>query len=137
MGFAQPSANVNIVPVRLIYPTQITADVADAAVKEKSPVKGTIVGILGKLRAAGGSTPHTDIDVEVLKGATALLSANLPVVNSSAFEAGGTYGSLSTVAGVLEVAVDDVLAIKLIDITGGSSPTADGLEVIIYIARHL
>jgi hypothetical protein len=134
MGFAPPSAQADIVPVRLQYWPQVTVDVADAAVKEKCPVRGRIVGILGKARALGG-TPHTDVVVEVLKGAVALLSTNLPVVASSALTAGGVWGSLSTVAGALDVVVDDVLAIKLIDITGGTNPTLDGLEIIVYIAR--
>ena len=135
MGFSQPSAQADIVPVRLQYWPQVTVDIADAAVKEKCPVTGRIVGILGKARALGG-TPHTDVAVEVLKGTTALLSANLPVVASSALTAGGTWGSLSTVSGALDVAVDDVLSLKLIDITGGTNPTLDGLEVIVYIARR-
>lgn len=135
MGFAPPSLQGDLVCVRLQYWPQVTVDIADAAVKCKSPVKGTVVGILGRARALGG-TPHTDVAVEVLKGSTALLSANLPVVASSALTAGGTWGSLSTVAGALQVAVDDVLAIKLIDITGGSTPTLDGLEVEIWICRN-
>ena len=137
MGFAQPSAQADLVCVRLAYWPQVTADVTDAAVKAKCPVNGTIVGILGRARAIGGGTPFTDVDVEVLKGSTALLSANLPVVDGSALTAGGTWGSLSSTLASLRVLVDDVLAIKLIDVTGGAStPTLDGLEIEIWIARN-
>jgi len=124
-----------IVPVVLPYYPQVTADVTDAAVKCKSPVKGVVVGVHVGARAIGGGTPFTDVDVEVLKGSTALLSANAPIVDGSALPAGGVYGTLSTVSGALRVAADDVLAIKLIDVTGGAStPTLDGLVVTIYIA---
>lgn len=134
MGADMPAASVSIVPVRLQYWPQVTVDIADAGVKEKCPVKGRIIGILGKARALGG-TPHTDVTLEILKGTTALLSTPLPVVASSALTAGGTYGSLSAVAGVLDVEVDDVFHLKAVDITGGSTPTLDGLEVVILIAR--
>ncbi len=136
MGLAtRPGHGAAIVPVVLAYFPQVTADVTDAAVKAKSPVAGTVVGVHVGARAIGGGTPFTDVDVEVLKGATALLSANAPLVDGSVLAAGGVYGSLSATASALRVAVDDVLAIKLIDITGGaSSPTLDGLVVTIYIA---
>lgn len=121
-----------LVPFFLLYGPQVTIDIADAAVKVKCPFKGKVVGVQGILRAVGG-TPHTDIDVEVLKNTTALLSANLPLVDASSGATGGVFGTLSTVTGALDVAADDVLAIKLIDITGGSTPTADGLGVIVWV----
>ena len=137
MGFAQPSAQAGLVCVRLDYWPQVTADVTDAAVKAKCPVNGTIVGILGRARAIGGGTPFTDVDVEVLKNNDALLSANLPVVDASALTAGGTWGSLSATLATLRVVVDDVLRIKLVDVTGGAtSPTLDGLTIEIWIARN-
>lgn len=134
MGIKVPASLAgHLVPFVLAWPTQITADVADAAVKVKCPFKGQVVGVQGVLRAVGGTTPHTDIDVEVLKNTTALCSANVPVVNASSGATSGVFGALSAVAGALDVEVDDFFHLKLIDITGGSSPTADGLSMIVWV----
>lgn len=134
MAISDIGGNAPLVSVRLQYWPQVTVDIADAAVKEKCPCRGTVVAVVGKARALGG-TPHTDVDVEVLKNTTAIVSPKVPVVDGSALTAGGSEGTLSTVAGALDVVPGDVFHLKNVDITGGSSPTLDGLEVIIWIAK--
>lgn len=129
-----PPVNVPLIPIRLNYPTQITVDVADAAVKEFVPFKCIVRRVTGTVRAIGGTTPHTDVDVQILKNTTEIVAA-LPVVDSSAIAR--PDGTLATVADadLTLDGVDDFLHLKLIDITGGSSPTCDGLVVTVWVER--
>jgi hypothetical protein len=128
-----PSNQVPVFPVRLTYIPQITADVTDAAVKVQVPFPYRIHGVTGSIVSAGGSTVHTDIDVQVMVNATELVAA-LPVVDGSTIAR--AQGTLALSGANLDRAADDVLAIKLINITGGSSPTADGLWVDVWISRR-
>lgn len=134
MAIKVPPPGVDVVPIRLIYPTQVTVDVADAGVKEKVPFACKILGAIGKGRAVGGDVAPTDVDVQVMKNTTELIAA-LPVVDGSALTAGGTQATLALSDGDLDMAADDFLHLKLINVTGGTNPTFDGLEVIVYVAR--
>lgn len=120
-----------IVPIVLAYWPQVTVDIADAGVKAKCPFKGTVLGVTARARALGG-TPHTDVDLQIMKNTTELVAA-LPVVDASALTAGGTQGTLALSGADLNVAEDDFFHLKLINIAGGSSPTLDGLEVTVWV----
>lgn len=128
-----PSLTGHVEKFTLSYWPQITVDVADAAVKAKVPYPFRVVDAIGRARAAGGTTPHTDVDVDLYAGTTKL--GTIPVVDGSALTAGGS--AIAFVAGVEKnYDADTFLHLKLIDITGGSSPTLDGLEVDVYVVRR-
>lgn len=131
---ARPAPGSPIIGIRLPYYPQITADVTDAAVKAKCPLPGTIIGVTAIARAAGGGTPFTDVDVQVMKNTTELVAA-LPIVDDSAIPAGGAQGTLALSGADLQVAADDYFHLKLVNVTGGAStPTLDGLEVTVWVA---
>lgn len=128
-----PSLQSPIIPVRLTYIPQITADVTDAAVTVPVPFPFRIHGVTGGVVTAAGSTPHTDVDVQVMVNATELVAA-LAVVNASVKVA--AQGTLALSGANLDRAADDTLSIKLINITGGSTPLTDGLFVDVWISRR-
>ena len=129
---AKPGFGAVPVPIVLPYWPQITVDVADAAVKKKVPFPFTVVGVQGFARAAGGGTPFTDVDVDVYLGTTKI--ATLAIVDGSTLAGSGVQGTLLVSGASLDGAADAFLHLKLIDVTGGAStPTLDGLEVIVWI----
>lgn len=128
----EPSQQGQIHKFTLQYWPQVTVDIADAAVKCIVPFAFTVLHAIGRARSSAGSTPHTDVDVDIYANTTKL--GTIPVVDGSALTAGGS--AIAFVASVnRKYAADSFLHMKLIDITGGSSPTLDGLEVDVYVTR--
>lgn len=131
----RPTLQSGIFVISLAYLPQVTVDVADAAVKALCPFPATVIAVVGRARALGG-TPHTDVDVTIYKNTT--LIATVPIVDGSALGTGGSVVPALTGTGAeLDLdGVDDFLHMKLIDITGGSTPTLDGLVVDVYLVRR-
>ncbi len=134
-----PAPGAGMLCIPLVHEAQFTADIdfgAAGGLDIKVPFKCRVVAIAGTVRAIGGSTVFTDVDVTVRKydgtTGTNLTSAALALVDSSAIVAGGAVGSLATTEASLILAANDRLQVK-IDITGGSSPTGDGLLVHVYV----
>lgn len=131
-----PSSLAPLVAISLGYWPQVTADVADAAVKRLVPFAGRVHRVTGHARAIGGGTPYTDVDVDVYLGTTKI--ATVPVVDGSAIAGSGkgVDATLLVSGSSLEFASGAMLHMKLIDVTGGAStPTLDGLEIVVWVER--
>lgn len=118
----------NMYTLPIIHHAQITAD-DTGGTTVNVPFAGRIVKAVGTVEAIGGGTPFTDVDLVVKHGSTVV--ATLAAVNSSAIVAGG-----GTAEPNYSIAADEDLELE-IDITGGaSSPTADGINVLLFIVRE-
>jgi len=128
------SANVGrVVCVPVIHPVQVTADVAETVHKVYPGIKGRVIKVVGIPGIHGGGTPMTDLDLIPYVSTTAL-SAAIAAVNSST--AASTDAVLSpTITGTATITEDDYISVDY-DVTGGSTPTADGCGVLFYIARE-
>lgn len=117
------------------FPQVTTADITTAGPKAKMPFKGRVIKAQGKVRAAGGSTVHTDVDI-IFKNETKAdqVIATCPAVDASTIAAGGAIVSPASGA-VAEFDANDVIRME-IDQTGGSSPTADGCEGVLWCERY-
>jgi hypothetical protein len=129
---SQLSPGVGDVFVVRLGPTvvQITAS-GDYICTARVPWKGTILKIQAGVQAIGGTTDPTDVDVDVENGTTDICDL-IAVVQSSAIIAGGAEDTPDS--GEEVVAEGDVLHLD-VDVTGGSSPTVDGVYADVYIAR--
>jgi hypothetical protein len=108
------------------WKTQVVSDLTTGPTR-KVPFKGRIVKVLGNVDAIGGTTVHTDIDIVIKDGSTVV--ATCAAVDGSAIVSGGAIVETNH-----EVDAGDVLEME-IDITGGSSPTADGVSAQLWIVR--
>ena len=125
-----PDKGIICIPlVDFIQRTATVADVATAIV----PCKGRVVAISGWVGTIGGTTDPTDVDLMVEKGTTDLHTL-IPAVNSST-DAGPLMATLVTTAASLAVAAGDILHLD-ITVTGGTSPTIDGIGAHVFIARE-
>ena len=111
---------------------QLTATTADAALF-RVPFKCRIIAVYGAVAAIGGTVNPTDVDLMIENGTTDILSAQLPAVDGSAIASTPPKGTL--VSGQDTLAEDDVIHLD-VTITGGTSPTADGVDVWIYAVRE-
>ena len=132
-----PHGMQNVVCIPLIETRQVTADIAfSAGADVLVPFRCRVVGIVGVCAAIGGTTEFTDVDLNVrgFDGTTGvnLLSADIPVVNSSTLAEGGLAGTLQDTDAELTIEANERLQLD-IDVTGGSSPTADGVGVYVYV----
>ncbi|MEE8110628.1 MAG: hypothetical protein V3T44_06335 [bacterium] len=123
----------DMVAIRLQSGRQLTADEADK-VREIVPFDCRVIAVTAGAEAIGGTTVFTDVDVTVMKGATDLLASRIAVVNGSTLAAPQT-GTLSATAANLKLSSGDVLDMDA-DMTGGSSPTIDGLFATVYAVRE-
>lgn len=132
MGFPLSTGNkARVVCIPVIHPKQITADVQETVHKVRPGLKGRVIKVVGVPGIHGGSTPMTDLDLIPYINTTALTAA-IPAVNSST--AASTDAVLSpTITGANAIDVDDYISVDY-DVTGGSTPTADGCGVLFYIA---
>lgn len=129
-----PAADVgDMVCIPLKGAVQQTAD-NTAIVNVKVPFACQVVGIEAHAEAIGGTVDPTDYDVTVMNGATDLLSARIPVVNSSTLAATPVSGTLTATEANRHLAADDVLSLDG-DITGGTSPTVDGVYANVFVIR--
>lgn len=123
----------NVVCIPVIHPVQVGADVAETVHKVYPGIKGRVIKVVGVPGIHAGSVVMTDLDLIPYVGTTAL-SAAIPVVNSST--AASTDAVLSpTITGTATITEDDYISVDY-DVTGGTSPTADGCGVLFYIARE-
>lgn len=129
-----PPSLVPLIPIRLDFGPQITVDVADAAVKAFVPFPCTIRRVTGTVRAIAGDVVATDLDVQVLKNTTEIVAA-LPVVNGSAIARPDGTLATTDAADLAMDGVDDFLHLKLLNVTGGTNPTIDGLSVTVWVSR--
>ena len=123
--------------IPLIETRQVTVDIAfDAGPDILVPFPCRVVGVVGIGTVIGGSTVFTDVDLLVRKfdGSTGtnLVSAAIPVVDSSTLVGGGVEGVLSTTESDLTLAAGDRLQLD-INITGGSTPTGDGIGALVFV----
>ena len=131
MGVLARPAHPGLLAITLMETRQVTVDIAAAAgAFWTAPFAGTLLAVQGLINAIGGTTVFTDVDLDVKVGATSLLAAVIPIVQSSAID----KTALGLVAGAAanSFALSDRLDLD-IDITGGSSPTGDGIGVILWV----
>lgn len=127
MATLAPSVG-DVYTLAFYHKTQITAD-DTTGVTSKVPFKGRIIGALASVEAIGGSTAPTDVDIVVKDGSTTI--ATLAAVDSSAIVSGGGLDTSIN----YQVDAGDVVEVE-IDITGGSSPTVDGIFTQLWIVRE-
>lgn len=126
----------DLIPIPFSYFPQVTTtDITTTGPKVKIPFKGRVVKAQGKVRVTGGTTPHTDVDI-IFKNETQsdAVVATAPAVDASTIAAGGAIVSPASGA-VAEFNANDVMRME-IDVTGGSSPTVDGCEGILWVERY-
>jgi hypothetical protein len=111
---------------------QLTATTTEAQ-KVKVPFKGRMIKVVGGVGAIGGSVVPTDVDLMIQKGVTDLLTAPIPAVDASAIAATPPTGSV--VAAQEALAEDDVINLD-VTVTGGTSPTVNGIFVHIWLVRE-
>jgi hypothetical protein len=120
----------NVAPLQMfLLPVckQVTADIT-GAFKMKAPCAGRVRGIGGSIGVLAGTTVATDLDLVVKIGGTT--AATLAVVNSS------TTAYIETTSDVATFAAGDVLQLN-VDITGGASPTCDGVAAWILYTQEM
>jgi hypothetical protein len=123
----------DVIAVPITRFAAVSATTADIAT-QVAPCKGRVVGISARTEAIGGTTVPTDVDIMVEKGTTDILASAIAVVDSSTPQT-PAMGTLTTTLADLEVADGDVFHVDA-TVTGGSSPTCTGIEVIVYLARQ-
>lgn len=123
----------DVIEMSLDCVTQQSATGASIA-KSIVPCKGRVVAVSAWVDTIGGTTKPTDYDIIVEKGTTDLISAAIPAVGSST-NAGPQMGTLSTTAATVAVAAGDILHLDG-TLTGGASPTVDGIHAKVYIVRE-
>jgi len=134
---SSPSTKKHLIP--LIETRPVVSDIASAAGPYWiATFRGRLIGATGVCRAVGGSTPHTDVDLSVFKGASTLMIASvIPVVNSSAVVKDPAVISIGPSATVANTKFNKGDVINLgIDITGGSSPESYGVGAIIEVEEE-
>lgn len=135
-----PRSGGEIIVVPLLVSRQVTVDIAGGAGPTwVAPFKGRVVGAVGVCDVQGGSTPHTDIDLTVQNASNSdanMLTGVIPVVNSSAIvrDTNVVLGPSATIASARFNALDNIELV--VDITGGSSPTADGVGAYLLVVRE-
>jgi len=120
---------IEIVLYSAVQQTQTAADVAKAI----APCKGRVVAVSAWVDAIGGTTKPTDYDIMVEKGTTDLHTIIAAVGSST--NAGPQVGVLSTTAATVAVAAGDVFHLDG-TLTGGGSPTVDGIHGRVYLVRE-
>ena len=110
---------------------QLAATTTDAQVV-KVPFKGRIIEVVGGVGAIGGTVDLTDVDLMIENGTTDILSAQIPAVNASTIAATPPTGAIA--GGEDDVAEDAVIHLD-VTVTGGTSPTVDGVWVHVWIVR--
>lgn len=131
---AFPHPGIPVVCIPLGHYAQVTADVT-TGVTLKIPFKCRVIGLGGHVRAIGGTTPFTDVDL-VFKNVTKTETiGTAALVDSSAIVSGGGDAAPAS-AGVADIDAGDVVEME-VDITGGGgSPTADGIMGHLWVARE-
>lgn len=129
-----------IVVLPLIETRQVTGDLAGgASVTIPAPFKGRVLGAVGFCTVIGGTTPMTDIDLTVQNANNSdanMLTGVIPVVNASAIvrTTAVHIAASTTIASARFNAGDNIELV--VDVTGGSSPTADGVGVYLLVVRE-
>lgn len=120
----------SIISIPLIIPKAITSATTSASVaKARVPCKGRIVGFTPLYGSSGGSTPFTDLDLDVENGTTDIFAGHA-VIDSSA-----DTTTEPTVTGSRVVADGDILHLDAVT-TGGSTPSLVGYGYMVHIARE-
>ena len=127
------NTNIPMVPLTL-GPTsvQITAS-GDSICTLKVPFKCRIVYCTAGYEAIGGSTDPTDVDVDLENGTTDI-GDPIAIWDSSAAISGGPV-AMTPDSGQDDLAAGDIIHLD-VDITGGSSPTVDGVWATLWVVRE-
>ena len=126
LGVGQP------VILKVIKPYTATVATLAPTAKCKSPIAGRIKGWTARCGSIGGSTPPTDVDLVVKNYTQSLTLGTTAVVDSSAIvNLAGVNDGPATEAN-RQVAVGDEIGFDT-TVTGGSSPTAFGIEIDLII----
>lgn len=133
VGTSFPAPNGALECIRLDPGRQLTSTTASAA-QWVAPFGGRIMGVRGGVQAIGGTVDPTDVDLDPEIGTADILSAPIPAVDSSTIAAGGLAGTLEDTEAELTFSAGDVLHLD-VTITGGTSPTVDGVWCDIYYVR--
>ncbi len=121
-----------VTEIALTCVTQQSATAASIA-KAIAPCKGRVVAVSAWVDTIGGTTKPTDVDLMIEKGTTDLHTL-IDAVGSSTNN-GPQMGTLVTTAASLAVAAGDIFHLD-VTVTGGASPTVDGLHGRVYLARE-
>lgn len=127
----QPHAGVGMFVVPISYVVQKTADDTSGPTVT-IPVACRIVHAVGYVEAVGGTTVATDVDLVVKNVTQSTTICTLAAVDGSAIVAAGGTASPTSNDGVNAA---DVIEVE-IDVTGGASPTIDGVHVLLYCVRE-
>jgi hypothetical protein len=130
---ADLASHVGDVCVFRLGPTvvQITTS-GDSIVTYKVPFKCRILKMKAGVEAIGGSTDPTDVDVDLENG-TVDIGDPLAAVDSSTIVSGGVEGTPDS--GQDDLAAGDIIHMD-VDVTGGSSPTVDGVWAELVVVRE-
>lgn len=124
---ANVAPGVPVYELRFYHKTQITGD-DTTGITKKVPFSGRVIKVQGEVEAIGGTTVATDVDLVFKDGATTIGTA--APVDSSAIVSGGSIVEVTP----YKVTAGDVIEME-IDVTGGNSPTVDGIGGSVWIAR--
>ena len=106
---------------------------ADSVLTMRVPFKCRIVEYRAGVEAIGGTTDPTDVDIDLENGTTDI-GDPVAAVGSSAIVSGGSA------AGTPDSGQDNLVAGDIIhmdiDITGGASPTVDGVWAELIVVRE-
>lgn len=127
-------ADLIAIPIRAAK--QLSADDAEAGYG-RAPSDGEIVGIDLGCDKIGGGTPPTGLDTKVtaktgVAAARELMASRAAVVAGSAVVKGGVAATLHATRANLMLVEGDLLTLDA-DMTGGATPTADGVWALVYL----
>lgn len=134
-----PVSGGEILMIPLLVSQQVTVDIAGGAGPTwVAPFKGRVLGAVGICGLQGG-TPHTDIDLTIQNANNSdanMLTGVIPVVNASVIvrDTNVVVGP-STVAGAAAFSVLDNIEL-VVDITGGTTPTAECVGAYLLVQRE-
>ena len=131
MGYAAGVGDVFCIPVQ--YHKQIGAAGITALAGAEAPCNCRVWRIDANVDVLAGAVKCTDADLTVYKSATALCSA-MALVNTST-KKGVVSATLAGTASTLALSAGDDLNYT-IALTGGTTPTIDGLHIRVWCIRE-
>lgn len=131
---ALPPAGVPLFLLPVVCKKQISQDTTDAAL-QVVPCDLQVHEIWPLCDSIGGTTVFTDVDVMIENGTTDIMSAELACVDASAIVGSATTFKVPSTDALSLLSKGDVLHLD-INITGGSSPTGEGIGALLVCSRR-
>lgn len=127
---AAPVGDFFCIPI--IYTKQVTTADVTTGPTVTTPCKCRIISMTGQIGVVGGTTVYTDIDLVIKNATESVTIGTIAVWNASATTNGGPC---TPTAAYADLASGDVLEME-IDVTGGASPTVDGVAAYLWCVRE-